>query len=158
MSTSQRADVSLPFDAPTPLAALAGGDHDVAPYLVGTELWFSRKSSSTTFDIFHVSLAGAGATPVPETQLNAVNTDDGNPVVSADGLTVFFVRGGVGLMEARRATLQTPFCIRDVPELNAVDAGGGTPSWLSPDGCRPYLTSNSISPGYGIRVASRCAP
>lgn len=161
MFTSQRASVSLPFDPRAPIAALPTSDIDVAPYLAGTDLWFSRLGA-TDFDIFHVSLLeGAAAIPMQEAELNEANVHDVNPVASTDGLTVFFARGTVvpgtqwishpRIMEARRTTLGTPFTIHEACELNIT--GDERPTWLSPDGCRLYFTSN-----YRVRVASRCAP
>jgi hypothetical protein len=162
MFTAQRADVSLTFAPRSPIApALSGSDIYHAPYLVGTDVWFARVSP-TDFDIFHVSLLPGAGPAVPESGLNVVGEHDVDPVVSADGLTVFFARATVlpdgptfvsktRIMEAHRATLETPFAIREVCELNTT--GDERPSWLSPDGCRLYFTSN-----YGIRVASRCGP
>ena len=171
--SAQRTDVSLPFDAPSRVMPLT--DTDYAPYLVGTDLWFERMGV-TDFHIFNVSLLmGGGAIPVAATQLDALNKSDVDPVVSADGLTVFFARGvsppnpgayGTGnagsprMMEARRASPQAPFVLREVCELNTI--GNERPSWLSPDGCRLYFTTGNTSTVSGnantVRVASRCAP
>jgi hypothetical protein len=149
--TSQRADVSLPFDAPAPVDVLAVQDDDVTPYLAGSELWFTRSAAPSS--IVHVPLLmGSGAAAVPEPELSAPAPSVAVPVASADGLTVFFMQQTMGMMEARRATLQSPFTIRRVCELATEH---GTPSWLSPDGCRLYFTSTTLWQA-PLRVASRC--
>ena len=150
--TSHRADVSLPFDAPVPVDVLAVQDDDLTPYVAGSDLWFTRLAAPSS--ILHVPLfMGSGAAAVPEPELSAPAASASSPVASADGLTVFFTQSTtMGMLEARRATLQSPFTIRRVCELATEH---GTPSWLSPDGCRLYFTSTTLWQA-PLRVASRC--
>src|SRR5207249_823543 len=81
-------------------------------------------------------------------RLELGGTSDSAPVTSVDGLTLFFASdravgpgGGADVWVATRAALGAPFDTpRLAPELSspAVDI----PGWISPDGCRMYLSSD----------------
>ncbi len=91
---------------------------------------------------------GAGtATPL----VGAVNgLGERFPTPSADDLTVYFMRVVDGIKDndiwvAERTSVGAPFTAHVVAELRT-DAGE-SPSWLSPNGCSLYFTSDRSSDG-----------
>jgi hypothetical protein len=111
-------------------------------------------------DIYRASFDGIGVSDVTLASELASGANEFSPVVSADGLTIFFssdrtdggAKGGTDIWTARRPSLTAPFSdVKTVPELNTTaDEEAG---WLSPDGCRLYSFS-SIA-GSHLYVASR---
>ncbi|MEO6576785.1 MAG: hypothetical protein ABIP89_23260, partial [Polyangiaceae bacterium] len=84
------------------------------------------------------------------------------PIVSADGLTLLFVRASGdapdgAIWSATRTTTSETFQLGSVvgnwPELSARPLA--SPEWLSPDGCRLYVTAYSAAAYRGIYVARR---
>ncbi len=85
-----------------------------------------------------------------------------NAIVAADNLTLLYVRATPDapdgkILAATRATPTAPFepvsVVGDWPELSARPLA--TPEWLSPDGCRLYVTAYSAQAFRGIYVAER---
>jgi Tol biopolymer transport system component len=117
----------------------------------GRELWFTsaRSGSIGGRDLYRAEANGSGFS-APEQMMALESTgDEYLPVVSADGLTVYFASnrpGGAGSFDiwtAHRSTLSdgfgTPVPVR---ELNT--ASTELPTWLSPDGCRLYMSRDTI--------------
>lgn len=92
----------------------------------------------------------------------ATASDEGDPVVTPDGLTMYFRSdraaplGGYNVYVATRAFVGDPFSnVQLVPNVNsAADEG---PSWISPDDCRLYLSSD-VAGSNDIYVATRGVP
>lgn len=145
------------------VAAPAVTSNDATPFLTadGQELWFSSDRGGN-YDVWRASRAGAGfANPQAVLALNTANREI-LPVVSADRLTVYFTteRGAATQAEdiwfAHRATLADEFSApRPVPSINTV--ANDHPSWLSPDNCRLYITSN-VAGTDDLYVATRHPP
>ena len=136
---------------------------DLQPFETTEALWFTSERSGSLggFDIYRAAKTGGtfGAA-VAITALNST-ADDWMPTIGLDGLVVYFSStrpgaGAAGLFDiwsstrADRASSFGPPAI--VPELNS--AFQDFPSWLSPDGCRLYLSSERLgSPD--IYIATR---
>ena len=69
------------------------------------------------------------------------------------GVVAFLASGGAASWMARRTSPDGPFVRpRPVTELNSTP--GESPNWLSPDGCRIYLTSDRTG-SWQLYVAER---
>lgn len=146
---STRANLAAPFGARTNLGTgVNTTDLDQTPFVSadGQTLYFIRTPAAGGNPSIYRASAGptgfAGATVIAELS-PAVAT---RPVVSADGLTIYFSSdrpGGAGNLDiwvASRTSPSAPFGqITNVAELNASDFE--FPDWLSADGCRIYFTS-----------------
>ncbi|MEO7094540.1 MAG: hypothetical protein ABI175_14890 [Polyangiales bacterium] len=157
---AQRGSVSEPFAMLGELANLDTTGEERQPYLGSTELYFASDRGGT-FDIYRAARLGPTSFGAPSRVdvPGLTVTDDADPVISRDGLTLFFASdapGGLGggdIYVTTRASLTSAFGPPvAVSQLSSAAAEG--PSWISPDGCRLYLSSaRAGSPD--IYVASR---
>ena len=158
-----RSSPLAPFGAPAPLAGVAAPtatNSDLTAFLTadGQELWFASDRAGN-LDIWRAPRAGAGFTN-PEA-VAVLNTADVEiiPVLSADRLTVYVAtsRGAAtqnqDIWLAHRATVTSEFSAPH-PAVGVNTAGNDHPSWLSPDNCRLYLTSN-VAASDDLYVATR---
>lgn len=147
------------FGAPVVVANIPAGA--VSPFVRadGKELLYSFGGK-----LWAAPSNGSGfAAGVQISELNAVGaSEDYSPVLSADGRTIFFAStraegdaaGGIDIWTATRATLTDRFAgLRNVAELNSPVSD--YPSWLSPDGCRLYMSSNTAGGLDQIYLAER---
>ncbi|MGA7121811.1 MAG: hypothetical protein WBY94_17015 [Polyangiaceae bacterium] len=160
---AERADAASDFPVGTPVPGLdAGTMYNVQPYILpdGTELYFSS-ISGMDFGIYRALFAGGvfGA-PSPVSELNLPGTNEGDPLVTADDLTIYFSStrpGGVGLQDiwmAQRPDKSSAFSgLVDLKNVNS--SGVDAPTWISPDGCRLYLSSDRADAGFDLYVANR---
>lgn len=151
------------FGAPAPLAGVAAPtvtDTDFTAFLSadGQELWFASNRGGN-FDLWRAPRTGAGfASPEAVAALNTADLEI-IPVLSADRLTVYFStsRGAAtqnqDIWIAHRATVTGEFSAPH-PVEGVNTTGNDHPSWLSPDNCRLYLTSN-VSTTDDLYVATR---
>jgi hypothetical protein len=110
----------------------------------------SASRGARNADIWRAAASGGGfSAPVDVTEIDTM-FDEGNPTLSPDRLTLFWAsnrtdggaKGGYDIWTAKRADTSAPFSsIANVAELNT--ANDDFPGWLSPDGCRLYLTSQA---------------
>lgn len=134
---------------------------EVQPYLTrdGTTLYFVRTVSSAQVVFRAIGSATVGfANPSMVTELHGP-TNDTDPVLSADGLTVFWGSdrsGGTGDVDVWQAQRTTPSGTfgQPAPVTSVNTAGFDSPSDVSADGCRLYLTSTRAG-RTGIYVATR---
>lgn len=136
------------FTAGTAIASLDTGDTEVQPFmpLSGDVLVFSS-SRTGGGDLYTSTRTGtAFSAPTQITEL-ATTADEGDPVLSPDGLTLYFrsnrpaAQAGYNIFVATRPTTADPFGPPDLVPNVSSDADDG-PSWISPDGCRLYLSSD----------------
>ncbi len=164
MFGSTRVTVTSAFGAPTELSINSDriGVHDGQPFVAHDgAVWFAsnRSTADTGFDIYRAASNGSGlAAPVEVAGVGSA-ADEWEPVISADGLTLYLAStraGGEGdydVWAAHRASTS-----QDFPAPSLV-AGVNTeasdfPSWISPDDCRLYLVT-SDGGTFDVRVARR---
>lgn len=132
---------------------------DNTSYYVPGALYFSSTRGTGGADIYRASEQSGGfASPLLVADL-ASPAGDAFPVVSTDELRVYFAstRGDGGATwqpyTATRATAAAPW---NAPTLvtELADFGNAIPGWISPDGCRLYLSSDKGG-DYDLYVASK---
>jgi hypothetical protein len=138
------------FGSPALVANVNSSDADDSPFLStkANELWFASSRPGTGgYDLYRAT--GNVATGFSGiNRVTALNTsgNDRFPVLSADGLTIFWgsnrmdggALGSGDIWTATRTSLQAAFTgLKNVTELNSL--AFEYPSWLSPDGCRLYM-------------------
>jgi hypothetical protein len=125
------------------------GDPFVAP--TGERVYFTARPGDN-FDLFMASVPDGGTanfaarTAAPFTNVNTTDNETG-PVLTGDELTIFYgqsatTEGAVRhVWMAKRPTKDEAFAAgAEVTELSTPN--GESPTWVSPDGCRIYLSSN----------------
>jgi WD40-like Beta Propeller Repeat len=146
-----------------PIGDQDAGWTEFSPFLAndGT-LYFARTGAPTNYDLFRADPDGANgfkkAVPIAEL---ASAQDDSDPVLSPDGLTIYFSSSRAGSLDtdiwaATRAPAAAGFGPpARVSELSS--PARDVPAWISPDGCRMYIISTRPGgPGaLDIFVASR---
>jgi Tol biopolymer transport system component len=137
----------------------ASGDYDVTPFVIadGSRVVFASTRGRTVpdFDIFESTLQPGGSLGAPvriDTVSDTPGRDD-TPVLSSDGLTLYFasyrlnlVTGDFDIFRATRPSTTAPFGA-PVRVLELVTTGYEAPGWVSPDGCRMYMLSNRVVDG-----------
>jgi hypothetical protein len=147
-----RANKNAAFPAGTAVAQINSPVEDVDPFITadGAALYFdSARSGTVSFlDLFVSVRRGDGSFDAPQllTSLNTTTTD-GHPVLSRDGLRIYWsstrtgTQGGTDIWSATRPSLAGTFgTLALVPELNSPN--NESPSWLAPDGCTILLQSD----------------
>ncbi len=136
-------DFSMPADA-----GIDTGGLEWHPFLDPDQsrIWFVTDLPNINAQIWSAPVAGDGtigtAAVVPELTSDSI---DWAPVISADGLEIFFARGASGnfdIYAARRTSTDLPFDPPG-PVTELVEEGGTArelPGWLSPDRCRLYFS------------------
>ncbi len=151
------------FGTPTvlPIALDAGGVQTREPYAIadGNILYFTMDPGAVGGrDIYRA--ARSGGTWSVSLVGGAVSTGSGesHPVVAEDELTLYFARGPIGGRDvyiARRTIPTAPFDAAD--PLSGIGGGSSDdrPSWLSPDHCVLFFTSDRDTGNYGAYRARR---
>jgi Tol biopolymer transport system component len=135
---------------------------EVQPYVTrdGTTMYFVRTIPGAGDTVFSaVGSATRGFTnPAAVPELDGP-TNDSDPVLSADGLTVFWStdrpggQGDLDVWDAHRTSLTEPFS--DLAPVSSVNSTAfDSPSDISSDGCRLYMTSIRVG-RTAIYVATR---
>ncbi|WP_394844312.1 hypothetical protein LZC95_45575 [Pendulispora brunnea] len=144
---ARRDDTGSAFGAAQKVFHLPSGNI-ASPYLLeGRELWLTRLDGDKQ-EIFRAPITGdatfGAATPVSE--LNDPASKNAGAAVTQDGLTVYFVstRSGAGDQDIWVATRTTDSGTFGTPtRLPGVNSSfNDSPGWISPDGCRLYLSSD----------------
>jgi hypothetical protein len=111
-----------------------------------SELWFVTDATPSGTQIWRAPLNGDGTVGTPQSVPElAANALDWTPVISADGLEIFFARGTSGnydIYSSRRPSVDSPF-ETPAPVAELVDEGllaRELPGWLSADRCRLYFS------------------
>lgn len=149
--SASRTVVTAPFGQARKVERAGSSSVEVYPSVKhdGAELWFtSERLGGVTRHLFRSVRDAIGAYGEASviSELRSSNNEAG-VALSADGLTVYFGSdrpGGLGesdIWMARRPSLSAPFgAAEPVSELSSPTED--YPAWLSPDGCRIYLTSD----------------
>jgi hypothetical protein len=136
------------FSAGTAIATLDTSSTELQPFmpLAGDLLIFSS-SRSGGGDLYTSKRMGtAFAAPTAISGLATAN-DEGDPVLSPDGLFLYFrsdrpaTQAGYNIFVATRPAPTDAFGAPDLVPNVSSDADEG-PSWISPDGCRLYISSD----------------
>jgi hypothetical protein len=137
---------------------------DGCPYFSEAEgaLYFDSNRNQG-FRIYRAPYAPGGAPgQVAEVSELSITQNAICPVLSTDALTIYWNSKpsgksptGLDIWTATRPALNAPFAsLQQVPSLNS--AADDYPNWISPDGCRLYMTSDRGGM-YEPYVASRPA-
>jgi hypothetical protein len=167
IAVATRATVLTAFGAGAPLAVVNSDAGEVDPFLTKDEahLYFAsdRTGGLGGYDIYLSDFTPSGALNTPRLVAELSSTgNDGNPVLSDDGLTIYFSsdRNGNGdIWVARRASVSDGFgAPTAVAELNSPSLD--FPILLSTDGCMLYLGSSRTAgtggrTGYDLFQATR---
>lgn len=137
---SRRTGVAQPFEPPSAITTLGPTPEKSSGFITkdGAELWFSviNGTARETY-LSPITPAGFGqATPRPDVA-------GWFPVLSDDKLTIYYALGQSSIDNAVRVAHRAgPLDAFPISSLvNEINAGGESPSWLSPDQCRLYITS-----------------
>ncbi|WP_394833404.1 hypothetical protein LVJ94_43550 [Pendulispora rubella] len=155
---------SQPFGPPQRLPALINEDpgYNIDPFLytlpdAGKELWYvhgtTKVATLRRSRILNDHLSAPSSFGPPE-EVNLTDDTEVTPVLSADGLELYFSREegpsdwpNANIWRAHRTTTAEPFVTREeVVELND-KSELDRPGWLSPDGCRLYFLSSRDAQG-----------
>lgn len=153
------------FGTAGPIANVDTGA-DTQPYLRpdSNEMIFSSaRAGAGTGDLYRTTHNGTAFTaPTLITELSPTTSQEGDPVITADGLTIYFrsdrpgSAAGFNIWMALRGSTGAPF--GNPTEVTALSSDGDEgPSDISRDGCRLYLSSNRAGTN-DIYVATRPAP
>jgi hypothetical protein len=161
---AKRASKQGAFDKPTMVDGL--GVVPESGYLApnGAGLWLTVRDSNGSLDIYFAKANDANgsqfdpATSLPE--INSAKTDT-LPVPNADGTILYFGSSRedpngtrLDVYMARRASPAVPF--EPPTKIPGLDTPGDEyPSWLSPDGCRLYITKQIDKNRWGAYVSAR---
>jgi hypothetical protein len=157
LQKTTRSSKTAAFGNPTDYP-IVGGTVDgtpTEPYINGlNELYFS----TSTDKIYLATMASANATF--QRQVSEIGTPSSFPVVSDDGLEIFFMRleSVQSVYHATRAKTSDPFGAPAVDTDLTTNTKNTRPMWLSPDGCTMYVvrTGNTDNnPPLAFHIARR---
>jgi Tol biopolymer transport system component len=159
--TARRVD-AITFASPLAMTNLNLASVESQPYLQesGPALMFSSDRNGGNFDIWQSTLTGnTYGVPVRQLALDAGGSAEGDPVLSSDGLTIYFrsdrpsPNGAFDIYVATRPTTAMSFGAPAlVPNVNSSADDG--PSFISSNGCRLYISSDRLGDN-DIFVATR---
>jgi Tol biopolymer transport system component len=138
-----RATTSAAFGNVTLLTTLSSSTLEINCFVLpgGDGLYFAS-SRNSSWDIFYTPIVNG--VPGPVSVVIGTAADERSPLLTRDGLTMYFERSK-DIVVATRATVNGAFgAATVVAELSST--GGEKPRWVSPDGCRFYLYSDRSSP------------
>jgi Tol biopolymer transport system component len=153
-----RSSTAADFSALSPVAGVNTSAQEGNPWISddGLTMYFTSTASGSingSYDIWRTTRASSTSpfnTPGPVGELNGTMTDQA-PVLSHDGLEIFFASSRNGHLELFHATRSTPTDgfggVERVTELEGVTnaQGGATsqaPNWLSNDRCELIFESD----------------
>ncbi len=147
--TARRVD-AITFASPLAMTNLNLASAETQPYLqdTGGALVFSSDRNGGTFDLWHSTRSGTTfGTPIRMFELDAGGSAEGDPVLSSDGLTIYFRSdrpspiGAFDIYVATRPTTAVSFGTPTlVPNVNSPADDG--PSYISANDCRLYISSD----------------
>jgi hypothetical protein len=162
VAIASRSNTASSFGALAPVSGIntSGDEEDVSITGNGLELWFTsnRNGNNRIFRATRGSTSSTFGTPAEVTELTTAGSD-GGPVVSADGLEIFYHSdrsggsSGLDIWHATRASATGTF--GSPVRINELDSDSPElVSWLSADRCRLLFASNRLG-SYDIYIATR---
>jgi hypothetical protein len=150
------------FGAPVPLGFGDGTSSDRQPFITPAAIFFASTRSDGSASLLAAS--GRGTSFEPARRLTSLETLPGptaheNPVVSSDGLTIYFSAPPDNatprdIWTASRAAPDQPFGLpHAIAALNTPSAE--RPTWISEDSCRLYFVTDRTGRGLTLWMASR---
>jgi hypothetical protein len=143
--------ISTPVGAtPVAVANLNSSATELHPFFqLGSNDVYFGSARNGHFSIFHSAYLGSGAfaNPTQVTSLDVAGYDTDDAIVMAGGLVMYFRStrpGGLGADDIWRTSRATSAGAwgSAVDEAELDSAVLDTPSWISPDGCRLYMSSS----------------
>lgn len=114
------------------------------------DLWFvSTRDAGGFHQIFHAKSAGGISYSTVEKAggVNADGVDQYYPVVTDDGLVIYYTRASIIYTASRASTsvdFENPTRVAEVADAFP----GARPTWISPDRCRLYITTGTPQTAY----------
>jgi WD40 repeat protein len=154
-----RASRAVAFPAGTVVSMVNYAGEDLDPYITpdGSTLYFDSAQGGTMLHLYMAVRQANGSFGTPQalpSPLNTAGVVDGHPVLTHDGLTLYWsstrtdgnAQGGTDIWTATRPSTAGAFGapVR-VPELSS--AKGESVSWIAPDNCSVFLQSDRAVPG-----------
>ncbi len=141
------------------IAELSSANGELQPFLSDAELLFVSDRSGADRIYRSQRVAGKFAAPTEIAELAVAGASDSDPVMTADGKTIYFGStrpggiAGIDIWTARRADTTSAFA---APTLvaNVNSDMTDAPSWISLDQCRLYMSSSRAGPP-DVYVATR---
>jgi hypothetical protein len=150
------------FGTPQGVLAVDTTEDETEPYVVngGSAMFFARKSAGFT-DIYE-SRGGPSsfATPAAHNELNLAPFNDDHPVLSEDGLTIYFASDRTNMGQMRdiyRSTRTSATAAFGSPTMvsGLTTAAEDVPTWVSNDDCVLLFSTQRMPAGQGIFQARR---
>jgi hypothetical protein len=156
---SERASKSVPFGDPVRFDEASGSANDRRPFVAvdGASLWFDSARSGRS-RIYRLGLSAIGIGTPELIDLGAASDmDDEHPVISQDGLAIYF--GGRGRADANThvymATRINAAAKFGTPARVVAWPGYAAPSWITADDCRLYVSIGGVGDGTRIYMVER---
>lgn len=114
---------------------------------IGSDILYFQSTRTTVGDIYISTRTGTTFSAPTEIAELSTGSAEGDPVLTPDQLTIFFrsnrvaAMAGFNIFTATRATSTGTFGIATIVDNINTDLNDGA-SWISPDGCRLYLSSD----------------
>lgn len=148
------------FNAPTNITTINTASDEAQAFIpLGRNELYFESTRTALGDIYMSTFTGTTFAPPTLVQGIASASDEGDPVVTPDGLTIYFRSNraaalpGYNIFVATRTATTDPFgALQLAPNINTAADDG--PSFISPDGCRLYLSSD-VAGTNDIYVATR---
>lgn len=169
IQVATRVSITAAFSAYAPVAAInsTSEEYDVWISDDGLVMYFGSNRSGS-YDIFkttRVNTSSSFSAPSASGELNSSTHNEGAPVLSKDGLEIFFAstrdqsdpNSGSNIFRATRSTpsdgFGMPTLVMELSRSNVDDF----PTWMSPDRCQLMFSSNrgDGSGGHDIWIATR---
>ncbi len=155
---SQRTSTAMPFGTPSVVTGVSQPNvFHRWPYVTedGSKLYLTMQGNNADLPLFEADCTGKGTCSKPVQVFVSGVADVPHPVVTGDGLTLYYYQGG-DVWVANRATTSSLFANAAVVTELASNQGVDIPGWISPDSCSLYFTSQRSGSGgkYDIWVAS----
>jgi Tol biopolymer transport system component len=152
-----RSSTASPFAPAVPVPNVSSVAYDGTPYVTndGSELWLASNRDGM-IHLFRAHVNGSGFDSAHAvTELNGPSSVENNPVLMADGLTIYFSSnrdGNTEIYVAHRDAMANAFSTPKI--VKELSSGSDYASWISPDGCRLYMTRGA-GDGFELWLASR---